>query len=252
MSSGSCCCQASTPGRNGPAGKYSPRWVGDSDHLWYCVQGGCGCCRPQCAGTCSNFANVCHTSSGHGGTVIQCIRTQSGCGSASVCNYGQQNCCNYGALVSSGGWQEPCCRACVEATCYTCCQTSVDATCDAGYDCVECRGIGHVGFESGSCINRADAGMCGKPMWGSYHNWKNSGFRMGTVMFRTHDICEQQTGGFNWRNSHCCDFGSRSEHASYMMQGTTGHSAFVTGGACCCGGPGNSPMHILRFHEGNE
>ena len=248
-SGGTCCCQQSSSGRSGGVAKYSPQWVGDSDHLFICVSSGCGCCTPECNGKCSGHTNVQHRSGGAGGTIVNCIKTESGCGAAGVCNYNYNPCCNYGALGSGGAALHPCCRGCTEATCHSSCLENPTPAEDYGYDCVYCKASSNYGFESGSCINRCDSGICGKPMWSSFGNWKQSGYRSGSVMIRMTDFCEQGMGGFSHRNTYCCDYGGRSEYSGYMMQGMSLPSAQTCGGACCCGAPGSSPLQIIRFHE---
>ena len=248
-SGGACCCQQSSPGRSGGVAKYSPQWVGDSDNLFLCVSSGCGCCTAECYGKCSGQANIQHRSGGAAGTIVNCIKTESGCGAAAVCNYGYDSCCNTGALTSSGGGSVPCCRGCTMATTHSTCLENPTGDDDKGYDCVYCKASSNFGFESGSCINRCNDGMCGKPMWSSFGGWKQSGYRSGSVMIRAFNVCEQASGGFNFRNTYCCDFGTRSEISGYMTQSFSMPTAWTCGGPCCCGGPGSAPMQVIRFHE---
>jgi hypothetical protein len=248
-SGGACCCQQSSSGQSGGVAKYTPQWAGDSDHLMICVMTGNGCCRAACNGECSYMTSTCHTSGGHAGTPINRVCTSAGCGAAAVCNWFYGGCCNYGAIASSGGQPLPSSRGCSMGCVYTCCLEEPTADVDVGFDCVYCKAPAAIGFESGSCINKSDSGICGKPMWTSFGGWKNSAYRNGTVMLRGFDVCEQNMGGWNYRNTYCCDFGTRSEISSYMTVGFSMPSAAVQGGNCCCGGPGTANMQIIRFHE---
>lgn len=248
-SGGACCCQQSSPGRSGGVSKFTPQWVGDSDHLSICVMAGNGCCTAACAAGCSHQTSTCHTTGGAAGTLVNHVCQLSGCGAASVCNYYYGNCCNYGTLGSGGSQLAPSGRGCSMACNHTECVEEPTTANDVGYDCVYCKGPASLGFESGSCIDRAAGGMCGRPMWSSFGGWKNSGFRNGTVMIRIGEVCELGSGGFNFRNTWSCDFGTRNSTSSYMTQGFSMPAASVCGGVCCCGAPGNSNMQIIRFHE---
>lgn len=249
-SGGSCCCQQSSPGRSGGGTKWSPRWTHDSDHVFVCLRTGCGCCVPQCNGQCSYQINSCHTSGGHGGTVKMCISKPGGCGAASVCCYHYCNCCNYGAIGSSGAAFDPSNRGCAESNCYTTCQEEPLASCDTGYDCIYCQAPGNFGFEGGSCIDRCAGQMCGRPMFSNYPNWKKSAFRNGTVMMNLSQPCELAQGGFMFRCTWGCDFGMFGNMSNYYLQGQQLPAANSCGSPCCCGAPAvGSGMHVIRFDE---
>ena len=248
-----CCCQGSSSGRTGSTAKYSPRWsssAADSDLIFMCINTACGCCKPGCAGDRGFYAKFCHTR-GLGGTNVNRVCACGGCGGAGVCNYFNGNCCNYAMIISSGGRDKTICAHSEQqagAECYTTCSEVALSSCDAGFDCVYCVSPQYYGYESGSCINRENAGMCGTNMWSNYSNYRRSAFRNGVVEFSTGTVSQYANGGEHM-NHMACNFGQRTNKTGYLTVGVSAGGAGACGGACCCGGPGTASMAIIRYKE---
>lgn len=249
---GACCCQQSSPGMSSTTVKYTPIFVGDDDHLYFCNRSACGCCVPQCNGQASFATRVCHTSGGHNGTAINYICACSGCGAAAVCNYMYQDCCNYANMVSGGGRDKQTCpdgQSEKGFNCYTTCSEERLTSCDVGIDCVYCVAPGNYGYESGSCINRNAEGVCGINYWSNVPNWRTSAFRNGVIEINTGAGIEQASGGFNFANVHHCNLGYRGDTSGFWSYGVSYPSAYACGGPCCCGTPGRPGQVIIRYTE---
>tara|TARA_B100000900_G_scaffold408191_1_gene422076 strand:+ start:1547 stop:2635 length:1089 start_codon:yes stop_codon:yes gene_type:complete len=271
---GACCCQQASTGIGGITFKFSPRWnpvCADSDQMHIQLQMSSGCCHPQCQGCCSAAYHSCvgggtgSISNAHpitGKTGQQpgnfCARWLSGCGSATVCNYWYNPCCNYGALSSSGGFRHPCC--CIWDTgsmsCYTTCKTVSElpfAACDRGYDCFSCAYRIGGNFESGSCINReaSGGGMCGVLMFAGSSIAKTQIFRQGVMAVHGYTICERSGGGWQAKCNRACLYGTTASQSGYWTAGMSLGGAQTHGGTCCCGSQASGGMMRIIYDDGN-
>ena len=248
-----CCCQASSPGRSGKSGKFSPRIEGDSDHFFMCVTNSCGCCHSSCQGFCARFVSVCHTTGGHGGTAKNYICAVGACGAATVCNWSYNTaCCNFGALTSGGGVSDQegqinfVCACCYTTQCYE--QNLPVATCDVGFDCMACRGPSF-GYQAGSCINQEAGGACEQPHISAYSMWKHNGFRNGTVAVAMGYTCEMAQGGWHYMHMGACGWGRQNVSDDWWSNQFAPPGARACGSPCCCGSPGGDGRSVIRYEE---
>jgi hypothetical protein len=129
-----------------------------------------GCCCTTCIGHESCFSMLCHYCTGTGITETQaagfiCICAGSfQCGGITNCNWGYNNDCNKAAVTNQGSAGST--SLCSGANCGTCC-ARIDGKCGctksticAGYDCMECTGCAHPGYNmyKGQCCA---SGRCG-------------------------------------------------------------------------------------------
>lgn len=271
---GGCCCAGSAAGRSGHSFKISPRWSNnenDSDGLRLCIPQSNGCCYPDLnAGACSRPFYICvgggsgvitgtHPVTGTGTSGqpgVFCGRMDGACGASGTCNWQFQNCCNYGALNSDGGFRHPCCTIPDTGitSCYTTNKTADElpfAACDAGYDCCRCAMVVGGSFEAGSCINRADSGMCGRINFSGSSIYKSQLFRSGMVSAHSHTICEMQMGGFVHRCNQSCLYGFNNNTTNYWGAGLATAGGYACGGPCCCGGPAAGGVVRIIYDDGN-